>query len=610
MMATRVLYRLLAMIGLFVLSVGTAAACDQEVPREQLSASASNTAVGSSVTNLIDGSTDTNWVSGGFAAQWVQLDLGSKRPLCKLRMTVLQSPAGNVKHTVLIGEAPESLVEFSVIQKYMADGDVIDIPIMANARYVRIRTDSSPSWVAWRELAIYSSQMAGMPANASGLKYYGYWGSGGFVDEPDPTPGSASDILYNATGAVHGYSNFTTARVWFLASRVAELNALGDTSSKVIVDLYDIFFNPSSQYVAEWQAHGMDALMQQYGDRIAAIILVDEPDVRGVGDAAMNERIFFLKSKLAALNRNIPIFIDYSYLAFDSGNWPGFANADWVSFNCYPQEHHPGSTDWNRYDLCYNSTLTNYINQIENKLAPSQKLVLLPQSFYRVAPGNAPTVTTPVPAIDKKQMVEVADHLMLFAENDPHVVAVMNFIYQSYDQPAGTPAEAWVGAEWLTDTDASRDVRGRLMEAGLCVKSALQGCLLRRLRPVSVSASASAGTAGQAFDDNPASSWNAGAFSSAGQKQWIRFEFARPVGISQINLTPSQSPVCAVTTHEVWGGSSEETMSLLAEYTGDTCDGASFTVSQFWRNNDLKVIEVRTIASPSWVAWREIQIYR
>lgn len=589
-----------------------AKACDIEIPRQRMQASASATAAGSSSADLIDGSTSTSWNSGGFPVQWVQVDLGQKQPLCRLLLTVRQSPEGSAKHIVLVGDTPDALVEVATVERNFVDGESVDVPIQANARYVRVRTERGPSWVAWRELKAYSGQSAAMPANAAGLRYFGYWMSGGSVNAPDPTPMAANEVLYNATSAVNGYTNVTTARIWFLADRVAELDALGDTSSKIVVDLYDIFFNPASPYAEEWQARNMDGRIRAHAARIAAFILRDEPDLdAALTDAQMRDRIVFLKARLAALGVSIPIFVDYSYLAFQSGRWPGFADADWVSFNCYPQDRHPGATVWNRYDRCGSDrTLTGYVDQLKAKMGVGQKMVLFPQSFYRVPVGSAPSASTPVPAGDKQHMVEIVDHLMLIAENDPSVVAIMNFIYQSYENPSGSSPEAWIGSEWLGDADPSRDVRGRLMEAGMCVEVQLQGCLPRRLRPISVIASQAQASAGNALDGTVASAWNSGKFPSAGQPQWIRLEFPREIGISEIRLTPLQDPSCAVTTHEIWGGRDAGNMTRLAVRTDNTCDNTAFIVDRLWRNNDLKVIEVRTLASSSWVAWRDIQIYR
>lgn len=572
-------------------------ACDREIPQSQMQASASVTLAGSSPANLVDGSLQTLWSSGTYAQQWVQVDLGSKRPLCKLRLTVSQSPAATVKHTVLIGDTPQSLVEFSVIQQYAADMDTIDVPIMANTRYVRIRTDSSPSWVAWRELRAFSSQTVALPANASGLKHYGFWMSGGYVDTD-----ANIHTIDDATVKVRGFTNFTMATAQNFESRVAELD---DPSAKVVIDASWIFL--AANYAAAWDAQNMSARLQAYGSRIAAIIPLDEPDNNAAfDDASVTQRIQFLKSKLATLGLNIPVYVDYSYLAFGSGKWHGLASADWVSFNCYPQDHHPGSTLWNRYDLCYqNRSLAGDVDALKARLGPNQRILLIPQSFYRVPLGSNPTQATAVPANDKKFMVENIDLMMEIAENDPKVVGIMNFIYQPVDD-----AEAWIGAEWLTDAATANNVNYRLMEAGLCVRAGLLGCPLRRLRPVSVAASGGAASAGNAFDDRSDTAWNAGGFSTATQKQWIRAELPRAAGVAEIRLTPLQTPTCATTTHEIWGGATAAGLTRIAEFTGNTCDGATFVLGDFWRNNDLKVIEVRTISSPSWVAWREIQFYR
>jgi len=104
----------------------------------------------------IDGDPATGWNSGYHPIQYITIDLGAEHPISALCLTVDQSPDGYTKH----------LISFST--------DGIDWPIVDNiysvtsahqvltrtytdesARYIRVTTIDSPSWVAWYEIAVY-----------------------------------------------------------------------------------------------------------------------------------------------------------------------------------------------------------------------------------------------------------------------------------------------------------------------------------------------------------------------------------------------------------------------------------------------------------------------
>lgn len=124
---------------------------------------------------------------------------------------------------------------------------------------------------------------------------------------------------------------------------------------------------------------------------------------------------------------------------------------------------------------------------------------------------------------------------------------------------------------------------------------------------LSASLTASASIADQpasnAVDGNPDTVWNSG----ADPRQWIRFEFDPPRMISSVRLTISQYPE-GYTVHRIWGGSTEENVQMLHEFTGNTTDGQilEFQSSAFFEN--IRILYIVTTESPSWVAWREIEI--
>lgn len=121
------------------------------------SASADATYPGTSVNYLSDGLYLTNtWNAGHFAPAWVEFDLGSSRVITSIRAVPEQSPAGAVTHYVYAGNSPAPTTLVATLSS--SNGDVME-PLASTvgtyARYVRVYTSSSPSYVAWREVEIY-----------------------------------------------------------------------------------------------------------------------------------------------------------------------------------------------------------------------------------------------------------------------------------------------------------------------------------------------------------------------------------------------------------------------------------------------------------------------
>ena len=73
---------------------------------------------------------------------------------------VAQSPAGRTRHRVLVGDRRGDLRQVAVLAGDSADGDILTVDLDPNegadVRFVRIETTASPSWVAWREVRIFS----------------------------------------------------------------------------------------------------------------------------------------------------------------------------------------------------------------------------------------------------------------------------------------------------------------------------------------------------------------------------------------------------------------------------------------------------------------------
>jgi F5/8 type C domain len=106
----------------------------------------------------IEGLADTQWGAGDFPPQWIQIDLGAARAIRQIDLLVGQYPAGETDHRLLL--AGDDGV-FSLVAEFVgvtAQGDVLTFlpaaPLVA--RYVRVETAVSPSWVAWPEIQVYA----------------------------------------------------------------------------------------------------------------------------------------------------------------------------------------------------------------------------------------------------------------------------------------------------------------------------------------------------------------------------------------------------------------------------------------------------------------------
>jgi len=95
------------------------------------------------------------WNSGGTAPAWIQLDLGQPSTISRVRLLTAQSPAGPTRHELLGGLTPDSLAPLGVLEGETVDTQWLELQVKAQVRYVRVVTDKSPSWVAWREIEVY-----------------------------------------------------------------------------------------------------------------------------------------------------------------------------------------------------------------------------------------------------------------------------------------------------------------------------------------------------------------------------------------------------------------------------------------------------------------------
>lgn len=126
-----------------------------------------------------------------------------------------------------------------------------------------------------------------------------------------------------------------------------------------------------------------------------------------------------------------------------------------------------------------------------------------------------------------------------------------------------------------------------------------------RGRPVRASMELPTGPAALANDGRRAAFW-----SSLYARQWIEIDLGRSFSIRQVALAVAQTPD-GLTDHVVLGRpSTTSRWRGLAELRGKTHDGQLLTATapRPWRN--VRYIRIETRQSPSWVAWKEIAVFR
>ncbi len=128
---------------------------------------------------------------------------------------------------------------------------------------------------------------------------------------------------------------------------------------------------------------------------------------------------------------------------------------------------------------------------------------------------------------------------------------------------------------------------------------------IARGRSVVASAEQATTPASYAVDGDATSLWVAGQFAP----QWIEIDLGAPVAIAAIRLGVAQTPRAGDTVHAVLGQSAEGSYRELHVFNGRTTDGEvlEYVPQAHWE--EVRYLRIETRASPSWVAWREIEVF-
>lgn len=103
-----------------------------------------------------DGSTCTVWNAGNFAPQSITVDLGTQTNIDAIVLVPEMSPNGQVRQRIELSDDGVTFASAHRIEAPMASGAAVELvmPKRERARFMRVVSDSSPSWIAWREIGV------------------------------------------------------------------------------------------------------------------------------------------------------------------------------------------------------------------------------------------------------------------------------------------------------------------------------------------------------------------------------------------------------------------------------------------------------------------------
>ena len=137
-----------------------------------------------------------------------------------------------------------------------------------------------------------------------------------------------------------------------------------------------------------------------------------------------------------------------------------------------------------------------------------------------------------------------------------------------------------------------------------CVAPAVASDNLAYQQSVTASASLPEEPPANAVDENAESQWGAGAHPP----QWIEIDLGQPTRITEIRLLVAQWPE-GETSHRIRGRSAGGTSSELAAFDQFTRGGDWLIFKPETPVENIQIIRIDTLASPSWAAWGEVQVF-
>lgn len=133
------------------------------------------------------------------------------------------------------------------------------------------------------------------------------------------------------------------------------------------------------------------------------------------------------------------------------------------------------------------------------------------------------------------------------------------------------------------------------------------------VKPIGATASTSysGNEPSKAYDGKISTWWNAGVAPTGQPYPWIQLDLGKTVAIQKLRLLPAQTPN-GYTIHNISVGQDPNNLVALPSLAGYTYDGRwlEYSCNLNTKCGHVRYVRITTTQSPSWVAWREIEVYQ
>jgi hypothetical protein len=124
------------------------------------------------------------------------------------------------------------------------------------------------------------------------------------------------------------------------------------------------------------------------------------------------------------------------------------------------------------------------------------------------------------------------------------------------------------------------------------------------IKAVTASGTAQGNSAAKNVIDNDVTTqWSAGGSAP----QWIQLDLGEEMTVSKIRLLTSQTPAGA-TIHQISAGTAPDKLDSIGTLDANTQDNQWLELAL--PQNNIRYLKINTVKSPSWTAWREIEIVK
>jgi len=425
------------------------------------------------------------------------------------------------------------------------------------------------------------------------------------------------------------------------------------------VRLSDAYMDNVTDFLRRAKAHGIYVMFtQDWLPDLSRYVINNSPGIEGVNalylapeGVAANAR-FFGDFAAELVARGAPLDAIWAYelrneLYFEAGQQPFSLTSGQVTA-ANGKTYDMANADQRREIL--EDGVVHWTNAVRAEVLRHDPTALVAVGFF-VPQGPNPTRLGDSRIIETRQAIErstadfidlhgypgadlpIPRHLENFGLSDraakPIVMGEMGAFRNLY-ATVGDGVQALIGWQaascefgfdgWLTwtwdsaggirdmwnETDADGAVSAALAPANRPDPCSGEGAAPNNLalgREVTASAEVPTGPALAAVDGSLGTTWNAGAFSP----QWIQIDLGSAVRVGQVRLVIAQYPEGS-TTHRLYGGQTARLLTVLHTFKGNTTDGQALMFTPDAGGLPIRFLRIETVASPSWVAWREIEI--